>query len=106
MKTTFTTKWGTFAYRCMPFGLINVGATFQRIMDEAFKGLIKKCIIIYTNYFRMFSKTRADHIVDLKQVLNRCHKYGISLNPKKCSFGVVKGKFLGHIISKTDISII
>ena len=28
-KTTFTTPWETFAYKRMPFGLINVGATFQ-----------------------------------------------------------------------------
>ena len=28
LKTTFRTKWGTFAYRRMPFGLINAGATF------------------------------------------------------------------------------
>ena len=27
-KTTFWTKWGTYAYDKMPFGLINVGATF------------------------------------------------------------------------------
>lgn len=47
LKTTFTTKWGTFAYRRMPFGLINAGATFQRAMDEAFKRLINKYIVIY-----------------------------------------------------------
>ena len=40
LKTTFRTKWGTFAYRRMPFGLINTGATFQRAMDIAFRGLI------------------------------------------------------------------
>ena len=28
LKTTFRTRWGTFAYRRMPFGLINTGATF------------------------------------------------------------------------------
>ena len=28
-KTTFTTPWGTFMYGKMPFGLMNVGATFQ-----------------------------------------------------------------------------
>ena len=27
-KIAFTTPWGTFAYKRMPFGLINVGATF------------------------------------------------------------------------------
>ena len=29
LKTTFQTKWGTYAYDKMPFGLINVGETFQ-----------------------------------------------------------------------------
>ena len=29
LKTTFTMKWGTFAYRRMPFGLINAGAMFN-----------------------------------------------------------------------------
>ena len=28
LKTAFITKWGTFAYRRMPFGLINARATF------------------------------------------------------------------------------
>ena len=36
LKTTLYTKWGTFAYRRMPFGLINVVATFQRAMEIAF----------------------------------------------------------------------
>jgi hypothetical protein len=31
-KTTFTTRWGTFAYERMHFGLSNAGATFQRAM--------------------------------------------------------------------------
>lgn len=33
LNTTLTTLWGTFAYIRMPFGLMNVGATFQRAMD-------------------------------------------------------------------------
>ena len=39
-KTTFRKPWGTYAYRKMPFGLINVGATFQRVMDASFIGFI------------------------------------------------------------------
>jgi hypothetical protein len=27
-KTTFITRWGTFSYEHMPFGLSNVGSTF------------------------------------------------------------------------------
>jgi hypothetical protein len=43
-KTTFITRWGTFTYECMPFGLYNAGATFQRAMQIAFDDLIGKII--------------------------------------------------------------
>ena len=36
LKTTFTTPWGTFMYLKILFGLMNVGATFQRAMDISF----------------------------------------------------------------------
>jgi hypothetical protein len=35
-KTTFTIPWGTFMYAKMPFGLMNIRATFQRVMDIEF----------------------------------------------------------------------
>jgi hypothetical protein len=35
-KTAFIFSWGTFTYRKLPFGLKNVGATFQQAMSYAF----------------------------------------------------------------------
>ena len=67
-KTTFTTPWGTFEYLRIPFGLLNVGATFQRAMDYAFKELIGKIIEIYQDDLTIFSKQRTSHVSHLKQV--------------------------------------
>jgi len=35
----------------------------------------------------------------------RCLEYGISLNPKKCQFGVEEGKLLVHIVSRYGVRI-
>jgi hypothetical protein len=61
-KTTFTTPWGTFEYIRMPFGLPNVGATFQRAIDYAFRGLIGKLIEICQDDLTVFSKDGETHI--------------------------------------------
>jgi hypothetical protein len=105
LKTTFRTKWGTYAYQKMPFGLINVGATFQRAMDIAFKGLINRSVVVYLDDITVFSKKRANHLHDLKQIFERCKRYGISLNPKKSFFALNEGKLLGFIVSKDGIYI-
>jgi len=65
-KTTFTMPWGTFEYIRMPFGLTNVGATFQRAMDYAFKGLIGKFIEIYQDDLTIFSKDGISHVNHLR----------------------------------------
>jgi hypothetical protein len=68
LKTTFRTKWGTFAYKHMPFGLINAGETFQRAMDVAFRGLINKCVVVYLDNVTVYSKNREEHIQHLTQI--------------------------------------
>ncbi len=39
-KTTFTSPWGTFAYRVLPFGLCNAPATFQRAVIGIFSDML------------------------------------------------------------------
>jgi hypothetical protein len=104
-KTTFITRWGTFAYERMPFGLYNVGVTFQRAMQLAFDNLISKIIQIYLDDLTVYSKIRSDHFVHLRKFLMRCRKVGISLNHSKSIFCVTEGNLLGHIVSDSGIRI-
>jgi hypothetical protein len=104
-KTMFTTRWGTFAYEHMPFGLSNAGATFQRAMQIDFDDLIGKIIQVYLDDLTIYSKTRSYHFGHLRKVFMRCRKFGVSLNPSKSIFGVTQGKILGHIVSDSGISI-
>lgn len=77
LKTTFRTKWGTYAYQKMPFGLINTGATFQRAMDIAFKGLLNKTIVFYLDDITVYSKNRNSHLQNLRQIFEHGRKHEI-----------------------------
>ena len=72
LRTTFCTKWGTFSYRRIPFGLINVGVTFQRAMDIAFRGLIGHSVVVYLDDVIVFSKKIEEHTYHLKHNFERC----------------------------------
>ncbi|KAH9288939.1 hypothetical protein KI387_033056, partial [Taxus chinensis] len=105
IKNSFTTPWGTYVYVRMPFGLMNAGETFQRAMDVAFAGYINDFIVVYQDDVTVFSRKINDHLQHLERMLLRCREYVISLNPKKCHFGVQKENLLGHIISKEGVMI-
>ena len=89
----------------MPFGLKNIGATFQRAMDIVFAKEIHDFLVFYLNDLTPFSKSDEEHLKHLRQIFMTCRKYGISLNPKKSLFGLEEGNLLGHIISKDRIRI-
>jgi hypothetical protein len=103
-KTTFTTPWGTFAYRFMPFSLKNASATFQRVMTYIFHDL-DKIILAYLDDLTTQSKKCTQHLDDLRIIFQWCRQYNIHLNPLKCVFCVTAGRLLGFIVSQSGITV-
>ena len=63
-KTTFTTDWGTFASRRMPFGLCNAPATFQRAMMVIFQEFLQDFMEVFIDDFCVYGSHK-DHPEDL-----------------------------------------
>ena len=59
LTTSFITPFGSFCYVSMPFGLKNVGATYQHCMLKCFGDLIGQTIESYIDDIMVKSK-RAD----------------------------------------------
>ena len=74
-------------------------------MDYVFRDILQTVLEMYEDDLMVYSKIRKDHIKHLRQVFERCRRYGISLNPKKSILGVVEGKLLEHVITKEDVKI-
>ena len=101
--TSFITDRGLYCYKAMSFGLKNVGATYQRLVNMMFKDLIGKTLEVYVDDILVKSKMARDHVEHLGQMFEIFRKYRIKLNPLKCAFGVSSGKFLGFMVNKRRI---
>lgn len=64
----------------MPFGLFNIPASFQRMMNSIFGDLIGKNALVYIDDLTIFSKTFDAQIEDLREVFKRLREKGIYLN--------------------------
>ncbi|GJP44403.1 hypothetical protein CLOM_g3782 [Closterium sp. NIES-68] len=64
-KTAFQTRYGSYEYTVMPFGLTNAPSTFQLTMNEIFRPLLDKCVIMYLDDILVYRTTQEQHLKDL-----------------------------------------
>ncbi|GJX28574.1 reverse transcriptase domain-containing protein [Tanacetum coccineum] len=102
-KTAFHTEKGVFCYTKMPFGLKTARATYQRLVDSAFKEQIEVNLEAYVDDMVIKSRTEQDIIKDIEQTFSTLRRINMKLNPNKCSFGMEDGKFLGYIVTSKGI---
>ena len=102
-KTSFVTLQGTYCYRVMPFELKNAGATYQRLVNRMFQKQIGVTMEVYIDDMLVKSTTTELHIAHLFEAFQILRNYNMKLNPAKCAFGVLAGKFLGFIVNHRGI---
>ena len=89
-KSAFVTHQGLYEFRVMPFGLKNAPAVFQRLMQKVLMGLNpdtgSNFVSVYLDDILVFSETYENHLVHLRQVLERFKAAGLKLKPSKCHF--------------------
>ncbi|GJU57477.1 reverse transcriptase domain-containing protein [Tanacetum coccineum] len=104
-KTAFITNQGIFCYTKMHFGLRNAGATYQRLVDKTFHGQIGRNLEVYVDDLVIKSRTEDEVVRDIEETFKTLRKINMKLNPKKCTFGVEEGMFLGYQVNTKGIKI-
>ncbi|GJS41644.1 reverse transcriptase domain-containing protein [Tanacetum coccineum] len=102
-KTAFITSQGIFCYSKMPFGLRNARATYQRLVDKAFHKQIRRNLEVYVADLVIKIRTEDEIIIDIKETFKTLREINMKLNPKKCTFGVEEGMFLGYKVNTKGI---
>ena len=86
-------------FKCnhMPFGLCNVPATFQRLMQSCLGELNLIYCLIYLDDIIMFSWPAEEHLHRLCMVFDQFWEYNLKLKPSKCSFFQRRDKLPGTL---------
>ena len=99
--TAFITAFGVFEWTRVPMGLKGAPSYFQRVMTMHVLGdLLMKAVEVYLDDFIVFGSDIDDFIGNLRAVFDRFIAAGITLNPKKCRFGLREVTYVGHKIDK------
>jgi hypothetical protein len=95
----------TFEWMVMPFGLKNVGATYQKAMNSIFHDMIGKYMEVYIDDIVVKSQNFDEHLKNLEKTFIRMRKYQLKMNPLKFAFGVTTGNFLGFLVHNRGIEV-
>ncbi|KAJ9546906.1 hypothetical protein OSB04_019449 [Centaurea solstitialis] len=68
-KTAFRTKFEHYEFLVMPLGLTNALAAFMDLMNRVCRPMIDRVVIVFIDDILNYSKTKEDHVVHLREVL-------------------------------------
>ena len=79
-RTEFKTKYGTYQFKAMPFGLCNAPATFQRTMDFVLHDM-RSMVGAYVEDILTGTDTLEDMVFAQREVYVRLAKQKLYANP-------------------------
>ena len=88
----------------MPFGLTNAPAAFQHFMNEIFADLLDICTVIYLDDILIYSDSMSDHILHVREALQRLRDNGLYASTEKCEFHSTSVDYLGFILSPDGLT--
>lgn len=103
-KTAFSTTSGHYEYLVMPFGLANSPSIFQSFMNDMFRDMLNRGVIVYIDDILVYSNSLEEHIRQVRAVLQRLIQYQLYAKAEKCEFHQTSTTFLGYVISKEGVA--
>nr|GEY71198.1 hypothetical protein [Tanacetum cinerariifolium] len=84
---------------------LNVGATYQRLVDKAFHKQIGRNLEVYVDDLVIKSRTEDEIVRDVEETFKTLREINMKLNPKKCAFGVEEEMFLEYKVNAKGLKV-
>ena len=104
-KTTFNTRYGSYSFKVLSFGLCNAPATFMNLMISIMHEYLDKFVIVFLDDILIYSKTLEEHEQHLEKVLMKLREQQLYGKLSKTELVKEEVGFLGHIVNKDGLSV-
>ena len=105
-KGAFTTHIGLFEPMVMFFGMMNLLATFQAMINEILRDLInKRKVVAFMDDMLVGTETEKGHDEIVEEILRRLEENDLYIKPEKCMWKARKIGFLKVVIEPDGIKI-
>lgn len=101
--TAFSTWYGHYQFKRLPFGINICPNSFQRMVNLAMSGLPPDICFLYLDDIIVVGRSEKHHLHNLRVVFSRLRSKNLKLNPSKCVFYQREVTFLGHKITDRGI---
>jgi hypothetical protein len=99
--TTFVTHRGLYRYRRLMFGISSAPEKYQRLISDVIRG---DGVANIADDIIVFGRNETEHNERLTNVLTKLQNAGLTVNKKKCEFGLKSLTFFGHQLTSNGIS--
>nr|GFC57872.1 putative reverse transcriptase domain-containing protein [Tanacetum cinerariifolium] len=104
-KTAFRTRYGHIEFTVMPFDLTNAPAVFMDLMNHVCRPYLDKFVIVFIDDILIYLKSKKEHEVQLKLILELLKKEKLFGKFSKCEFLLQEVHFLGHVVNSEGIHV-
>ena len=103
-KRHLKTRYGTFEYLVMLFGLTNAPATFQKYVNWVLREELDQEGVAYMNDILVTRHDQVTHREKVQKILIKLYKARLRAKLAKCQFEVPRVEFLEYVVGKEGVS--
>ena len=99
-KIAIVTRYGSFEFLVMPFGLCNTLAMFCTLMNDVLRPYLDSFVVVYLDDIVVFNDNMEDYKKTLAMVFEALRANQLFLKKSKCVLAQTEIPFLGHIVGQ------
>ncbi|MBW0528085.1 hypothetical protein O181_067800 [Austropuccinia psidii MF-1] len=101
--TAFRTKYDSYEYLVMPFGLMNAPTSFQNIVNDIFADFLGIFVVVYLDDIMVFSSSEEEHVKHVASVLQILRDNKLFSKASRCVFHASSVEYLSYVFSSDGL---